>query len=161
MKIWDQFIASFNKLKPQKVLIALVVTTSIISSFITYKFVVKDSPRIAVVDLAYLNNDFIIKLSRYLTENKMDDELAEEIVKTYLKSLESIIVDIGKKSNYVLLQKQMVVSENIPDVTKDIEKALFESVAAQVKSYSKKGKTGAIKDVSESKIQLELPFNNQ
>ncbi|MEI6806917.1 MAG: TrbI F-type domain-containing protein [Myxococcaceae bacterium] len=160
MKILNQFTPLFEKLKPQKFLITLVVATSIISSFTTYKFVSKDSPHIAVVDLAYLNNDFIIKLSRYLTENKMDDELAEQIVKTYLKSLESIIADIGKKSNYVLLQRQMVVSENISDVTKDIEKALFESVTAQIKAYNKQGRTGVSKDDPEAKIQLELPLNN-
>lgn len=114
------------------VLVALVV--SIISSFATYKVLERKIPKIAVVDLTYLNNDFMLKLSRYLVEHKMGDEALTVAVKTHLQTLDSILKDISHShQNYILMQKQTVVSEDVEDITKEIEKALFSAVVSKTK----------------------------
>ncbi len=123
-----------NKI-PREFLIngAVALIFSLISFFAAYNLAARKMPKMAVVDLTYLNNDFIIKLSRYLTENKLEDEEVQKIVKTHLDTLEALLKEISTQGNYILLQKQTVVSENIQDITKDLEKALFESVIHQNK----------------------------
>lgn len=125
----------FNNI-PKEIKSSFVITlvVSVISSVITYKIVERKIPKIAVVDLPYLNNDFIVNLSRHLIEQKASDEELTQAVKIYLKTLESILKDISQsKQNYVLLQKQTVVSEDIEDITKDLEKTLFNAVITQTK----------------------------
>jgi len=112
-------------------LIALVV--SIISSFVAYKITVRQVPKFAVVDLAYLNNEFVMNLSRHLVEHHASDAEVEKAVKLYLSSLEAMLADINHSGNYILLQRQMVVSEGLVDLTQDLEKALFESVINSIK----------------------------
>lgn len=114
--------------------IAAALIVSVISSFITYKVLERKIPKIAVVDLTYLNNDFMLKLSRYLVEHKMGDEAIAVAVKTHLKTLESILKDINHShQNYILMQKQTVVSEDVEDITKEIEKVLFNAVVSKTK----------------------------
>jgi hypothetical protein len=120
---------------PREFLFAGVIALAIsaTSSFITYKILERKIPEIAVVDLAYLNNDFAMNMSRYLSEHHVSDEKIAELVKSFMTNLETVLKDINKSGNYVLLQKQTVVSEGVVDVTKDLEKMLFESVMYQAK----------------------------
>jgi hypothetical protein len=114
--------------------VAVALVVSVISSFVTYKVLERKIPKIAVVDLTYLNNDFMIKLSRYLVEHEMGDEALAVAVKTHLQTLESILKNISHShQNYILMQKQTVVSEDVEDVTKEIEKALFSAVVSKTK----------------------------
>lgn len=104
---------------------------SSLSSFFTYRIVAKQIPKVAVVDLAYLNNEFTMNLARYLMDNKVEDEKIAEVVKGYVSNLELLLKDINESGNYVLLQKQTVVSEGITDITKHLEQVLFESAIQQ------------------------------
>ena len=114
--------------------IAAALVVSAISSFATYKVLERKIPKIAVVDLTYLNNDFMVKLSRYLVEHKMGDEALAVAVKTHLQTLESILKDISHShQNYILMQRQTVISDDVEDVTKEIEKALFSAVVSKTK----------------------------
>jgi hypothetical protein len=114
--------------------VAAALVVSALSSFVTYKILERKIPKIAVVDLSYLNNDFMLKLSRYLVEHKMGDDALTVAVKTHLQTLESILKDISHShQNYILMQKQTVVSEDVEDVTKEIEKALFSAVVSKTK----------------------------
>lgn len=113
----------------------IALGVSALASLITYKITLRQVPKFAVVDLAYLNNDFVLNLSRYLVENHAPDQEVEKMVKAYLINLDAMLGDINRSGNYVLLQKQMVVSQGVHDLTPDLEKALFESV------ISKKPKT--------------------
>ena len=106
---------------------------SVMSSAITYQITMRKVPKIAVVDLVYLNNDFSLKLARYLADHEVAEEQMTEAVKTYIANLETLLKDINKSGNYILLQKQTVVSEGIPDITSDLEKVLFETVVSQAK----------------------------
>ncbi len=109
---------------------AVALGVSVLVSFVTYKMTLRQVPKFAVVDLAYLNNDFVLNLSRYLVENNAPEQEVEKMVKSYLINLDAMLGDINRSGNYVLLQKQMVVSQGVHDLTPDLEKALFESVIA-------------------------------
>lgn len=111
-------------------LIALAI--SVISSLVTYHTFSKRAPRFAVVDLAYLHNDFIINLARYLDDNKISEDQISEVIKSFSANLESLLNEAKENNNYVLLQKQTVASEGLPDVTKEIEKVLFEKAMVDV-----------------------------
>jgi seryl-tRNA synthetase len=123
-------------------LIALVV--SVMSSAITYQITMRKVPKIAVVDLVYLNNDFSLKLARYLADHEVAEEQMTEAVKTYIANLETLLKDINKSGNYILLQKQTVVSEGVPDITKDLEKVLFETVVSQTKFAANRPQEGLL-----------------
>ena len=112
---------------------AIALVVSVLSSAITYQITMRKVPKIAVVDLVYLNNDFSLKLARYLADHEVAEEQMTEAVKTYIANLETLLKDINKSGNYILLQKQTVVSEGVPDITKDLEKVLFETVVSQTK----------------------------
>lgn len=105
---------------------------SLISSGITYLVLDRKIPKIVTADIYYLNNDFVMNLSRHLTENQMQDDEIEKIVKTFLKHQEVLMKDF-QDSNYIILQKQMVATE-INDITKDLESALAESIAIKTKN---------------------------
>ena len=124
-----------NKISKQTLIcIAVAMVVSLFSSFITYKILERRIPKIAVVDLSYLNNGFMINLSRHLVENKMGDEAVEMAVKTHIQTLESILKDIShSKQNYILLQKQTVASVDVEDITPELEKVLFNTIVAKTK----------------------------
>ncbi|NBV06281.1 MAG: hypothetical protein EBS06_03475 [Proteobacteria bacterium] len=105
---------------------------SIISSAITYFVLDSKIPKIVTADISYLNNDFVMNLSRHLVENKMDDEELEKIVKTFLKHQEILMKDF-RDSNYIILQKQVVATET-NDITKDLETALAESITLKTQN---------------------------
>jgi hypothetical protein len=113
-------------------LIALIISVG--SAAISYKIASKKSPQFAVVDLAYLNNEFIVKLARYLTDHNVAEEKIADTVKSYITNLEAMLANLSKDGDYILLQKQSVASSNLTDITKDLEKVLFESALTQVKS---------------------------
>lgn len=111
---------------------ALIV--SVISSFVTYKVLERKIPKIAVIDLSYLNNDFMVNVSRHLVENKMGDEALAVAVKTHLETLDAIMKDISNsRQNYILLQKQTVISEGVEDITGEVGKVLFNAVVSKTK----------------------------
>ena len=112
---------------------AIALVVSVLSSAITYQITMRKVPKIAVVDLTYLNNEFTINLARYLSDHNVGEEQMTNAVKAYIANLETLLKDINKSGNYILLQKQTVVSEGIPDITKDLEKVLFETVMNQTK----------------------------
>lgn len=124
-----------NKI-PKQIMICVATTmfVSLLSSVVTYKILERKIPKIAVVDLSYLNNGFMINLSRHLLENKMGDEALEMAVKTHIQTLESILKDIShNKQNYILLQKQTVASVDVEDITPELEKVLFNTIVAKTK----------------------------
>jgi len=126
----------FIKKIPKQILVCIAVTVgvSLFSSFITYKILERKIPKIAVIDLSYLNNGFMVNLSRHLVENNMGDQAVEMAVKTHIHTLESILKDISySKQNYILLQKQTVVSVDIEDITPELEKVLFNTIVAKTK----------------------------
>ena len=124
-----------NKISKQTLIcIAVAMVVSLFSSFITYKILERKIPKIAVVDLSYLNNGFMINLSRHLVENKMGDEAVELAVRTHIQTLESILKDIShSKQNFILLQKQTVASVDVEDITPELEKVLFNTIVAKTK----------------------------
>ena len=107
--------------------LATALFVSILSSFVTYQLLKNKIPKIVTIDIAYLNNDFVMNLARHLSSNNMEDAEVQKVVKAYLEHLDLLIKDV-QRGNFVLLQKQMVVSE-VTDITKDMERALSESVA--------------------------------
>jgi hypothetical protein len=130
----------FKKIRSEFLIAAAIaLLISLISSAITYQVVMRKVPKVAVVDLVYLNNEFTVNLARYLADHNVGDEKMAEVVKVYLANLETLLKDINQSSNYVLLQKQTVVSEGITDITKDLEKVLFESVMKQTNPQTKQG----------------------
>jgi seryl-tRNA synthetase len=137
----------FSKIRaiPNEFIIAatIALVISVLSSAITYQIAMRKVPKIAVVDLVYLNNDFSLKLARYLADHEVAEEQMTEAVKTYIANLETLLKDINKSGNYILLQKQTVVSEGVPDITKDLEKVLFETVVGQTKFSAEHSQDGA------------------
>jgi len=135
IKIYKTFMKIIKKIPKEiigSVLVALFV--SLFSSFITYTILERKIPKIAVVDLSYLNNGFIVNLSRHLVESKMGDEAVEMAVKTHIQTLESILKDIShSRQNYILLQKQTVASVDVEDITPELEKLLFNTIVAKTK----------------------------
>jgi hypothetical protein len=111
------------------------------ASMMTYQFVKHRSPEIVMVDLAYLNNGFVINFARYLTENNLSEDEVQKMVTYYQSHLETLLQDVSKSGNYLLIQKQMVISENIPDLTKEIEKALFQTMTQKLKKGDSNEKT--------------------
>lgn len=105
---------------------------SIVSSSITYFVLDSKIPKIVTADISYLNNDFVIKLSRHLVENQMNDEELKKIVNTFLKHQEVLMKDFHD-SNYIILQKQVVATET-NDITKDLEAALAESITLKTQN---------------------------
>ena len=138
----------FNKIRfiRSEFLMAAVIAlaVSVLSSAITYQITMRKVPKIAVVDLVYLNNDFSLKLARYLADHEVAEEQMTQAVKTYIANLETLLKDINKSGNYILLQKQTVVSEGVPDITKDLEKVLFETVVSQTKFAANRPQEGLL-----------------
>jgi hypothetical protein len=142
-------------------LIALIISVviSVSSAAISYKIASKKSPQFAVVDLAYLNNEFIVKLARYLTDHNVAEEKIADTVKSYITNLEAMLANLSKDGDYILLQKQSVASSNLTDITKDLEKVLFESALTQVKSKTEFEPNPNLKteqDSNDSQFDLEL-----
>ena len=121
---------------PREIAVSITAAfiVSALSSLLTYKILERKIPKIAVVDLSYLNNGFIVNLSRHLVESKMGDEAVEMAVKTHIQTLESILKDIShSRQNYILLQKQTVASVDVEDITPELEKLLFNTIVAKTK----------------------------
>lgn len=136
---------------------------SVMSSAITYQITMSKVPKIAVVDLVYLNNDFSLKLARYLADHEVAEEQMTEAVKTYIANLETLLKDINKSGNYILLQKQTVVSEGIPDITSDLEKVLFETVVSQAKFVVQRPQESLLdrlQDKAQDGLKEEALFNS-
>lgn len=77
----------------------------------------------------------MVNLSRHLIENKISDKKIEQAVKTHLETLDSILNDINhSKRNFILLQKQIVVSEDVEDITKKIEQVIFNNIVMNNKN---------------------------
>jgi len=126
---------SYKIPKPLLINILTTLTISLVVSIITYKIIDQRIPRVAMVDLSYLNNEFMVNLSRHLIENKISDKKIEQAVRTHLDTLDSILNDINhSKKNFILLQKQVVVSENIEDITKQIEQVIFDNIVMNTKN---------------------------
>jgi hypothetical protein len=122
----------FKKIRTEFLIAAAIaVVISAFSSVITYQIVIRRVPQIAVVDLIDLQNQFSIDIARYLLDRNVGDEKMTEVVKAYTSNLDIILQDINKSGKYLLLQKQTVVSEDIPDITAEVKKVLFESVTSQ------------------------------
>lgn len=122
----------FKKIRTEFLIAAAIaVVISAFSSVITYQIVIRRVPQIAVVDLIDLQNRFSIDIARYLLDRNVGDEKMTEVVKAYTSNLDIILQDINKSGKYLLLQKQTVVSEDIPDITAEVKKVLFESVTSQ------------------------------
>jgi hypothetical protein len=131
----------FNKVRSEFfIAAAITLMISVTTSVITYQIVIRKVPQIAVVDLLDLQNQFSIDLARYLSDHEVGDEKMTEVVKAYTSNLEMILKDISQSGKYLLLQKQTVVSEDIPDITADVKKALFESVMYQTNLGAKNEK---------------------
>ncbi len=121
--------------KPILINVLTAFCVSLIASFITYKIIDYRIPKIATVDLSYLNNEFMVNLSRHLIENKISDKKIEQAVKTHLETLDSILNDINHSNrNFILLQKQIVVSEDVEDITKKIEQVIFNNIVMNNKN---------------------------
>ncbi len=133
MKIIE-FIKEFlARIKNNYKVIILIIFVSLPIQYMVASYAVKNKiPRIAVIDLASLNSEFVTKVARYLADNQLSEEDLDTITQQYLQNLEVILKDINQK-NYILLQKQMVVSEGIEDITQEVEKALFESIIKNIK----------------------------
>jgi hypothetical protein len=122
----------FKKIRTEFLIAAAIaMVISAFSSVITYQIVIRRVPQIAVVDLIDLQNQFSIDIARYLLDRNVGDEKMTEVVKAYTSNLDIILQDINKSGKYLLLQKQTVVSEDIPDITAEVKKVLFESVTSQ------------------------------
>ena len=141
---FTKILNKFRTIRPEFIAAAIIaLLISVMSSAITYQITMRKVPKIAVVDLVYLNNDFSLKLARYLADHEVAEEQMTEAVKTYISNLETLLKDINKSGNYILLQKQTVVSAGVPDITKDLEKVLFETVMSQTKFPVKSPKEGS------------------
>ena len=139
-------IINLLKQKPNVNLITLlfiILLFSFISSFLVYKFVAPKPQRIAVVDLAYLNHDFVINLSKKLIDKKVSDEKLSEIVKDYVANIELLIKDIEDSGEYVLFQKQTVISEGVVDITDQFKEVLLQGAMV---SMNKEIKNEEIKE---------------
>lgn len=131
-----EFIKNISIKKEYLIIFVLVCITSLFSSFATYYFMQRKIPQFAVVDLISLNNESAMTMTRYLMENNASEDEVSKKIKTYSNTLELILSDIHKSGNYVLLQKQTVVSDNLLDLTPEIEKALFEAVGINKKTIN-------------------------
>lgn len=123
--------------KETKIIFVIIIISSLATSLATACFMQKRIPKFAVVDLSYLTNDAAISLSRYLIDHKASDEEVQAMIKSYIAALETIIKNIHDSGNYILLQKQMVISENVVDLTPEIEKALFETITTKKSNTNK------------------------
>lgn len=138
MKYFAQIYDRANQFRRE---LLLILIASLFSAFVSYQFIESKIPKIAVVDLRRLNDDFAPNLARYFADKKASEEEMTQAVKLFLDHQEALLKEINKKGNYVLLQKQTVVSEGLIDITDDLKKVLFESVTSQMKKGEKNEKT--------------------
>jgi len=124
------------------VMVAISLSLSAASSFATYHFLRKDFPRFAVINLHYLQTEFIQNLSRYLADNQVDmgSDKLESIISSEQRVLEGLLAEISDKENLILLQKQTVAAGDVKDVTDVVEKRLFQVISKQIKSEVKNEK---------------------
>lgn len=127
-----KYLKEIKIVKAHLASVVLVMLCCLVSSVITFKIIETRIPKVAVVDLSYLNNEFILNVAKHLVDKEVPNSEIDKTVKSYLQHLETLLVDISKSGNYLLLQKQTVISKNIADVTKDIEQVLFESVTSNI-----------------------------
>jgi len=122
--------------KPILLTVIIALFLSIASSIATYYFFKRDYPRFVVVDLHYLQTEFIKNLSRYITNNHADikNENLARIIDSEQHTLEELLVEISNKENFIILQKQTVAAGNLQDVTELVEKQLFQIISKQIKS---------------------------
>ncbi len=114
-----------------------IIITSIFMGIYTEYRLRNSSPKIAVIDLMYLNNDFTMNVARYLSKNNVSDEGIGYMVNKYLKNLDYIIKDLNQE-NVILIQKQTIVSKGLRDITPDVEKILFETITANLEDVANK-----------------------
>lgn len=114
------------------VMFSIIVTVTITSFYTEYR-VRGSAPKIAVIDLMYLNNDFTMNVARYLSKNNVSDEGIRTMVNKYLKNLDHIVKDLNQE-NVILIQKQTIVSRGLRDITPDVEKILFETITRDLEN---------------------------
>jgi hypothetical protein len=94
---------------------------------------VKRIPKFATVDLLYLNNNFIVGLSKYKFENGSSDAQVAEMVRNYSKNIDPLLQDISKSGNLILFQKQAIVTK-ADDITDQVARAVFKNPISTLKS---------------------------
>ncbi len=121
----------------KKSLIQIIIISclcSVIASSTTYFLVVRKIPKFATVDLLYLNNNFIVGLSKYKLENGSSDEEVTAMVRNYSKNIDPLLQDISKSGNVILFQKQAIVTK-ANDITDQVAKAIFKTPISTTNSY--------------------------
>lgn len=118
------------------VMVLISLSLSAASSFATYHFLKKDFPRFAVINLHYLQTEFIQNLSRYLADNHVDigNDKLESIISSEQRVLEELLAEVSTKENLILLQKQTIAAGDVKDVTDVVERRLFQIISKQIKS---------------------------
>lgn len=129
-------------LKNLMILVAISLVCSSISSYTTYYCLKKNYPRFAIVDLHYLQTEFIQNLSRYLVDHQEDisDVHLERIISSEQKMLEELLKEVSEKENLILFQKQTLAIGDVQDVTSAVEKRLFQVISKQIKNEVKNEK---------------------
>jgi len=124
----------------KKDLIKIIIIScicSVISSTTTYFLVIKKIPKFATVDLLYLNNNFIVGLSKYKLDNGSSDAEVAAMVRNYSRSIDPLLQDISRSGNVILFQKQAIVTE-AEDITDQVAKAIFKTPISSENSYENK-----------------------
>lgn len=93
---------------------------SVVSSTATYFLVKSQIPKFATIDLLYLTNDFSVNLAKYKLDHGASDDEVAKIINQYSKNLNPLLQDISRRGNYVLFQKQALVTD-APDITNQIK----------------------------------------
>mgnify|MGYP000255207943 CR=1 FL=1 len=96
---------------------------------ITYKLTMRKIPKIAVIDLAYINQDFITTFSQY----DLTNEAAANRVKIYVYRLGALLNEISKNQGVILLQKQAIAGDylgGLTDITTEIRQAIFSDLGS-------------------------------
>jgi hypothetical protein len=106
---------------------------SILASTVTYFLAVKKIPKFATVDLLYLNNNFIVGLSKYKLENGSSDAEVAAMVRNYSKNIDPLLQDISKSGNLILFQKQAIVTK-ADDITDQVARAVFQNPISTLNS---------------------------
>jgi len=124
----------------KKDLIKIIIIScicSVISSTTTYFLVIKKIPKFATVDLLYLNNNFIVGLSKYKLDNGSSDAEVVAMVRNYSRNIDPLLQDISRSGNVILFQKQAIVTE-AEDITDQVAKAIFKTPISNENSYENK-----------------------
>ncbi len=110
-------------------IIATCTLVCIRCCLITYQLTMRKIPKIAVIDLAYINQDFITTFSQY----DLTNEAAANRVKIYVYRLGALLNEISKNQGVILLQKQAIAGDylgGLTDITTEIRQAIFSDLGS-------------------------------